>query len=378
MGVQEAAPPESVPAVESLTFETAGAELAVRISTTSPVPPFLCRLVDDAAGDVVIDFPGARSALQERYPLGAGIVRQVTVERLSGDAGGVRLRLRVENGMLKGLEQIGRGVVLRFGQASGSAADGPSARQSYRVGVGDKLDIGVFGHPDMGKTVEVRGDGSIPFPLIGDVQVAGKTVEEIDRDVTRILGTDYLVGPEVSVEVREYMSQWVTLIGEVRTPGRYVLKRNMRLIDLLAEAGGPSKEAGSRIVVTKRDTGDAPSPQIVIERDALLGGKDPDLNVLLSHGDIVTIGEKDVFYIRGEVARPGSYFMERDMTLMKAISVAGGFSQFANRKAIELLRARDAGGQEKLVVNLKAIEDGKREDIALQPNDVIIVPRRIF
>jgi polysaccharide export outer membrane protein len=96
------------------------------------------------------------------------------------------------------------------------------------------------------------------------------------------------------------------------------------------------------------------------------------------HGDIITVPEKEAFYIRGEVARPGSYFLERGMTVMQAIAVAGGLGQFANRKSIELLRSPRGVKPEKITINLKAIEDGKRADVPIQPNDLIIVPRRIF
>jgi len=95
--------------------------------------------------------------------------------------------------------------------------------------------------------------------------------------------------------------------------------------------------------------------------------------------DIVTVGEKKIFYIRGEVTRPGSYFLENELTLLKAISVAGGLTPFANRKEVQLIRsASDGVANDKKVINLKAIEQGKANDIPLLPNDVIIVARRVF
>src|SRR5207249_2340890 len=207
--------------------------------------------------------------------------------------------------------------------------------------------------------------------------VVGKTVAEIDGQLTRTLGKDYLVDPQVSVDVREYQSQWVTIIGEVRTPGKYVLKRNMRLIDVLAEAGGASKEAGAQILITRQSEDGSPR-QIAVDRDRLLGQNNQDSNVLLQHGDIVAVGEKDVFYIRGEVTKPGAYLLENGMTVLKAISLAGGFTQFANRKQVDILRAGGSGVQAKVTVNLKAIEEGKKEDLPIHPDDTIIVPRRIF
>jgi polysaccharide export outer membrane protein len=100
--------------------------------------------------------------------------------------------------------------------------------------------------------------------------------------------------------------------------------------------------------------------------------------MLLHHGDVISVGERAVFYIRGEVNRPSAFVLERGMTVMRAIAVAGGLTQYANRKEVQLVRSRDGGGLENIAVNLKAIEDGKITDVALRPDDVIIVPRRIF
>jgi polysaccharide export outer membrane protein len=92
----------------------------------------------------------------------------------------------------------------------------------------------------------------------------------------------------------------------------------------------------------------------------------------------VTLAQREAFYIRGEVARPGPYYIEKGTTILRAISVAGGLTQFANRKEVQLLRSGAGGIQEKTVINLKSIEDGHKEDVPVLPNDVIIVPRRIF
>jgi len=142
-------------------------------------------------------------------------------------------------------------------------------------------------------------------------------------------------------------------------------------------AGGATKEAGSQILIT-RQTGDGVPRQVVVDRTQLLSQNNKDSNVLLQHGDIVAVAEKQVFYIRGEVNKPGAYLLESDMTVLKAISLAGGFTQFANRKQVDILRAGSRGVQEKVTVNLKAIEEGKKEDLPIHPDDTIIVPRRIF
>ncbi len=362
----------SAPAVENLTVQTTGSELVADLVTVGPPPRFTIQIGSGASHDVILELPEVANHLQSRYALQSPLVQEIVVQPRQGD--GVLVRFTVTGGVLSSVERTAGSLRLRFGQGVGA----PGQIRDYRVGIGDKLEISVFGHEDLSKTVEVRGDGRIEFPLIGDVDVGGKSVSQIGDQITKMLGRDYLVDPQVSVDVKEYQSQWVTVLGEVRTPGRYALKRDMRLIDALAEAGGATKEAGSDIIISRRGPTDQEPQQIVVDRQNLFGGEGAGADLVLKHGDIVTVREKEVFYIRGEVARPGSYFLENEMTVMKSISVAGGLTQFANRRQVELIRTEEGGKQRKEVVNLKAIENGKAVDIPLRPNDIVIIPRRIF
>jgi len=357
--------------VESLGFEEFEGGGGVRLQASGPLLAFTCTVPSKESRDLIVEILGATTKLPVRVDLKNLIVPEASIEEGLGGGIGVRIRLAIGEGLLQGIEQTRRGLLFRFGRF------GPSGAGEYRIGVGDKIEIGVFGHEDLAKVVEVRSDGTINYPLIGDIGVVGKTAAEIDADLTRVLGKDYLVDPQVSVDVREYQSQWVTIIGEVRTPGKYILKRNMRVIDVLAEAGGATKEAGSQILITRLNP-DGPPRQIALDRNRLLSQDNGETNIPLRHGDILAIGERELFYIRGEVARPGPYQFESGMTIIRAISYAGGFSQFANRKQVDILRAGGKGVQEKITVNLKAIEEGKKVDLPLRPGDTIIVPRRIF
>ena len=370
-----AAAPPVAPAVESLTWEAKDGTLTLFLRTGTPVPPFVCRWPGADASEVMIEIPGMGHRLQPRYAVDSPLVMDVSVD----GAPGTRVRVALRNGSLTSVEQVSHGLILRIAEGSPRTVSSAwSALEEYRVGPGDKLEINVLGHEDMNKVVEVRGDGTINYPLLGDLPVAGKTVSEIDDALSGRLAKDFLVDPQVSVDVREYQSQWVTVMGEVRTPGRYVLKRNMRLVDLLAEAGGASKEAGREIRITRRADEKGGTRLVTVSREQLLNANDPAANIVLVHGDIVAVAEQEVFYIRGEVAKPGSYYLADGMTLMKAITVAGGLSPFANRKEIQILRAGPGGISKRTVVSLKAIEDGKKGDVPLLPNDSVIVPRRIF
>jgi polysaccharide export outer membrane protein len=371
-------PAATAPAsIQGLSYDAHEGSLTVTLRTSAPLTRYSLNLPSGPGAEVVLVVPEATSALQSRYASESPLLTEIRVKPGEGGAG-IEVHFILAKSAFMGVGQADGGIVLRFAALSEPAAGADPARlPEYKVGPGDKLEISVFAHDDLSKVVEVRGDGTINYPLIGNLEVAGKTVSQIDDELTRILGKDFLVDPQVSVDVREYQSQWVTIIGEVRNPGQYVLKRNMRLIDLLAAAGGVTKEAGSEALITRRAEDENAPRHILVDRDGTLSQENGGGNPLLVHGDIVTIGEKKVFFIRGEVNKPGMYYLENGMTVMKAISVAGGLAQFANRKDIQLLRA-DGGHREKLTVNLKAIESGKKEDISLHPNDTIIVPRRIF
>jgi polysaccharide export outer membrane protein len=357
-----------------VVFETRPDGVTVVVMTGSPVPAFTVSVGKEDDPEITIAFPQTSLGASPDPASPSPFLESVKVSTAEGQRGSV-IRLRPRLARFAGVEQRGDSVALRV------VADDLADREGdadYHVGIGDKIDISVFGHEDLAKTLEVRTDGTISMPLLGDVPVAGKTIGEIDIELTRRLGTDFLVDPEVSVDVREYKSQWVTLMGEVRTPGRYVLRRNMRMIDLLAEAGGPTKDAGAEVVLTRHSAKGADTHQITLALDDILSPGKTDANVILHHGDIVTLNSREAFYIRGEVTRPGPYYIDRGMTILKAISVAGGLTQYGNRKEVQLLRSGTGTIQQKTVVNLKAIEDGHKEDIPLLPNDIIIVPRRIF
>ncbi len=364
--------------VEALTWSSDAGLVSVALRTTLPAPKYSCVLPTTMAAELVIEIPGADSRLQNSYPLDGVLLREAHVESGFDKGTGVRVRIGILEGRLKSLAQTEAGIVLTFMRGPAALPGTAPADGEYRVGVGDKIEISVFGHDDLSKVVEVRADGTVNYPLVGDLRVEGKSVAQIDQEITRILGNDYLVDPQVNVDVREYQSQWVTIIGEVKSPGRYVLKRNMQIIDLLAEAGGATKEAGARVLITRHEGAEGGSRQLVVDLGQLLSRNDSGANVSLKAGDIVAIGEKDVFYIRGEVTKPGSYFLDSGMTVLKAITVAGGFTQFANRREVELLRSKNNDMRDRVIVNLKAIEDGKKQDVAIDPNDIIIVPRRVF
>jgi polysaccharide biosynthesis/export protein len=261
-----------------------------------------------------------------------------------------------------------------------AASPVPAQPPDYRIGAGDILDVVVFGNEDLSRTATVQTTGTIALPLIGEIRVEGSTIDEVKDRITAALGKDYLVNPQVDVKVREYQSQFVTVIGEVNTPGRKALRGRTRLIDALVEAGGFNTRASGDVVVSRTD-GTLPGGQTSL-RLRLVGSANPvdqaHLELYLKPGDIITAPPKYYVTVEGEVARPGRFQLEGDLTVSGALTEAGGLTRFGSSK-VRVRRFDVASGTTRILeVDLGDVRKGKKPDLALMPNDVVTVSRRRF
>jgi polysaccharide biosynthesis/export protein len=211
------------------------------------------------------------------------------------------------------------------------------------------------------------------------VGVAGLTAPQVQELLTRELGDKYLVNPQVDVQVREYNSQFVSVLGEVANPGRRPLRGNTRLIDLLLEAGGLKATASGEVVIGRPggfESGET-TRRARLSPGGLATAEQAVLETVLRSGDIITVMPKAFVIVQGEVARPNRYQIDNELTVTGAISLAGGLTRFGSNK-VDVLRFTEPGRTEKLEVDLKAVREGKVQDIVLRPNDTITVPRRLF
>jgi polysaccharide export outer membrane protein len=219
------------------------------------------------------------------------------------------------------------------------------------------------------------------MPLLGEVPVSGLSLSEVQQKLTALLGQDYLVNPQVEVKIKEYQSQFVSVVGEVNQPGRKPLRGRTRLIDLLVESGGFTSRGSGEVVVTRVDgTFDGGSRTLRIR----LGGNSPtpqdqaNLEVVLKNGDIITASPKYFVTVEGEVSRPGRYVIDGELTVTGAISTAGGLTRFGSG-SLKIRRFDPQSGKTQILeVDLKAVRNGKEPDVQLLPNDAITVPRRLF
>ncbi len=256
------------------------------------------------------------------------------------------------------------------------------ASRDYRIGAKDLLEIRVIGHEDASATVRVSEEGKISMPYLKEIEAGGLTKIELEQKLVELLAQGYFQNPQVSVFIREYKSNIVSIMGAVRNPGEYELIGRLTLMDLISKAGGPTGEEGKEIIIFRRMNGNSTS--LKISRDGLLYDGDPDLNVPLQPGDVINVQLDRIvhIFVTGEVRNPGRLEVKRselpNFTLLKAIAQAGGFAERGSKSGVKIIRRDEEGKEQTIKVNVKDIEKGKRPDVKLQEGDVIIVPESIF
>ena len=247
---------------------------------------------------------------------------------------------------------------------------------SYHVGVGDVLKVVAFQHDEISGEFEVDENGLITYPLLDQVRVAGLTVPEIASRLKQALEKDYYVSIQLQVSISKYRSQPVTIIGEVASPGTYYLKGKTTLTELIAKAGGLKPTAGQMLELRRAggtEGGEKEQSVSLSVRDLVSGAAK---EIVLHGGDVISVAARQLYFITGEVARPGRYELQDNQTLMQAISQAGGLGKFASQ---EVEMHREVNGKKKvLIFNLSRIRRGKVLDPKVEANDVLIVKRRFF
>ncbi len=295
--------------------------------------------------------------------------------QLGREAGGTRLLIARPGVALRSVEFEDKEVRIRMAlavdPANAAAATTPDTRSdsSYRIGVGDIVNVTVYKNLDLSGEFPVAHDGTINLPLAGPIPARGFTDTELAARIAKVLDKDLLIDPQVSVSVKTYQSQWVYVTGAVARAVRVALEPGLGLKDALSEAGvalGPGQ-----VVVLTRAAGAGETA--TLDAEALDNPGAP----LPRDGDVLTVSDPAYVFIQGEVRRPGRFPLTPSMTVLQAISLAEGLTEWANKKDVRILRSV---GQEMLEeeINLKRVEDRKDADPTLKPGDLILVRRRVL
>ncbi|MBI1816472.1 MAG: polysaccharide biosynthesis/export family protein [Deltaproteobacteria bacterium] len=274
--------------------------------------------------------------------------------------------------------------------------------RDYHIGPGDLVEINVFDTEDLDRTVRVSGAGYVTLPLIGAIKADGLTERELEADITQHLEAKFIRNPQVNVFVQDYGSQKVSVMGAVLRPGQYSLTKDKNtILDMLSEAGGLARDAGSRIYLLPgeridhakiamlasaerlgvgdravvSDALDASSDPIVIDvRDILDAGTQTALTLPSRAGDVIVVPEGGQFLVDGWVEKPGSYPLTRGVSVLGAVTAAGGPLYPAATSEVQVVRTQRNGTRMTLSADLKGIMDGRGQDIPLEAGDIVYVP----
>ena len=260
----------------------------------------------------------------------------------------------------------------------------PTARDDrYRIGFQDDLTIRVFRHSDLDQKVSVSPAGTIMlFRLDKPLVAVCKTQDELANDIAAAYKAKLLRDPQVTVNA-EQKSQSIMVIGSVERAGNYFVTRRYQLLEMLALAGGPNKEAGNRLIVARtgsnsdcKDNTVAAANDAPIElydfkiRDVQEGKK----TLWLQPGDVVSVLDADIIYVYGNVIKQGAIKIKGPTTLMQILASAEGLEPAAKKDKVRILR-QVAGNAERteFVFDLNLIDKGKAKDPFLEPNDIVAV-----
>lgn len=247
--------------------------------------------------------------------------------------------------------------------------------RDYTLGSGDSIKIVVFQNPDLTLDTRVSESGTITYPLIGTINVGGLPIGQAEKRIADALkkGT-FVKEPQVNIVLVQVRGNQVSVLGQVNRPGRFPLETfNSRVSELLAMAGGIAGGVGSAaggadtIIVTGTRDGKAFRKEIDVAQMYLKNKPEDDIQV--AAGDVIYVPSAPVFYIYGEVQRPGSFRIERGMTVQQALAQGGGPTIRGTERRLRVNR-READG------SVIALNPGPTDQV--QPNDVIFVRESLF
>lgn len=254
----------------------------------------------------------------------------------------------------------------------------PAAQQQpdYVIGAQDVLTIAVYDQVELSGKFTVDPDGTLTFPLLGRIKAGGLTLRGLEDDLKNRLSDGYIRNPQVSVAMETYRSQRVFIMGEVRAPGAYQLTGEMTVIEAIARAGSTTPAAADEAMIVRPKEGQTAGPVLPNDTDStvirvnLRDIQEGALskNVLLRDGDTLLVQKARLVYVFGQVKAPGAYPVDKDTTVLQALSLSGGVTDRGSTGRIKIVRTVD-GKKKELKVKLTDM---------VEPGDTIIVAERFF
>jgi polysaccharide export outer membrane protein len=245
------------------------------------------------------------------------------------------------------------------------------APDDMRFGVGDLLEITVYGVPELNTKARISSSGDVYFPLIDYVHIDGLTPEQAQKIIEkRLADGGYVNNPHVQIFVDDYPSQAVTILGEVTRPGPYPVVGERRLYDVISAAGGLTEKAGRNVTIAHRAT---PNQPITIKLAEGLA-QTADSNVAIKPGDTIVVARAGIVYVVGDVNRPSGFLIDNaNLTVLKAVALAGGTTRTAKLNGTKILRKTPDGIKETPIA-LKKILQAKAADVPMEADDILFIP----
>jgi polysaccharide biosynthesis/export protein len=347
------------------------------------------------------------------------IALTIVILTLSGGQAGARA---LQQGQTQTPGQVNPTTSNKSGSQPSSGRGGSgvlvSLEEDYRIGANDVIDIQIDNAIELSRSFRVTAAGTFLMPYLGRITAQNKTPEELAQYITDRLRGDYLRDPKVTVTVREYNSRSFFIQGSVRSPGVYQIEGRPSLLELITLASGLTESHGASAFIIRKikpqkadeqkrddqkkdgqkkddrknvdqsgveasadsnkeqppESDEAPRYELrSVNINGLLKGRF-DQDMFLEPGDIVNIPTSDVFFVAGEVNQPGSFALKEGTTLRQAISLAQGTNFKAATDRGVIFRENSNGKREEMRVDIASVMSGKKEDIPILANDIIIVP----
>ena len=241
-------------------------------------------------------------------------------------------------------------------------------RPEYQLAAGDIIRISVFQNPDLTIETRVTENGTVTYPLVGTVKVGGLAIPAAEQAIAQALSSGgFLKSPQVNIVLLQNRGNQVSVLGHVTRPGRFPLETvTLKLSEVIATAGGIALTGADNIIVT--GTRDGKPFRREIDFTGMFLNNKPEEDLVVSGGDVIYVDRQPVFYVYGEVQRPGSYRVQRNMTIQQALAEGGGLTPRGTERGLRVYRQGGSGVRE-IVPNPQD---------AVHPGDVLFVRESIF
>jgi polysaccharide export outer membrane protein len=260
-------------------------------------------------------------------------------------------------------------LLLVLAAAFSVCANAQQKLSEYRLGDGDNIRITVFQNPDLTLETRVSENSTITYPLIGTVKIGGMTIAAAAETIANALKAgNYIRQPQVNIQLVRNLGNQVSVLGQVGRPGRYPLETfNTHLSEMLAIAGGITATGAEVIILS--GTRDGVPFRREIDIASMFIDNNPQDDLVVAGGDVIYVSRAPMFYIYGEVQRPGSYRIERGMTVRQALATGGGLTPRGTERKLGVHRRSADGGPEMTTTN---------PNDPVRPDDVFYVRESIF